>query len=280
MWLGSRVRRSGGRVLSPGQGAGAASHAKTHTVLSPTVLFLAGPNLQSTGATTSAGGIQIEAASAVQAQLSVMPHASDSHGHASGLAISVPAAVYGSQRSAVGEEIAGYQFTVTASDPTAVRLGPAACPAPFTGCGANVDQHAGTKRVAAAVYQDVAPPRDLAFVPVRLTGPVTEAALVTTTLQRVVDQHDTVPETPTPVMVLRGAVYPACSSSGDAVALQQYLAGLRGPNMNLLDGPPRRPAVPILQSNPRRSLPPLCRPWKPHSRRSRPASATAAPSGA
>ncbi len=178
----------------------------------------------------------------VQAPLSVMPDASASHGNAAGLSISVPAVVYGdTEQSATGEKIAGYQLTVSSSDPMAVRLDPASCPAPFTGCAANVDQHAGTETVAAAVYQGVAPPTNLAFVPVRLTGPVTEAVQVTTTLQSVVDQHDTALGTPAPVTVTlqRGAVYQACSTDGtpvvgyrglsvaDAVAALQYLVKLR-----------------------------------------------------
>ena len=215
--------------------------AGTHTALTPTVQSLTGPNLQSIGATTGSGSVGIEAAPPIQAQLSVVPHASASHGNTSGLSISVPAAVYGSTgESAAGEEIAGYQLTVTASDSTAVRLGPASCPAPFTGCAGNVDQHTGTETVAAAVYQGAAPPVGLAFVPVRLTGPVTEAVQVTTTLQSVVDQHDAALGTPEPVTVTlqRGAVYVACTngaaasgprllSVADAVAALQYLVKLR-----------------------------------------------------
>ena len=216
--------------------------AGTDTALTATVQSLTGPNLGNIGAETTAGSVQIEATLPIQAQLSVVSHASASHGNAAGLAISVPAAVYSSTgEAAAGEEIAGYQLSVSASDPTDVRLDPASCPAPFTGCDANVDQHAGTETVAAAVYQGATLPAGVAFIPVRLTGPVTEAVQVTTTLQSVVDQHDTALGAPAPVTVTlqRGAVYQACGTDGtpvvgyrslsvaDAVAALQYLVKLR-----------------------------------------------------
>ena len=218
----------------------AAGAAGTTSPLSLGAISLTGTNAVAISATGMAGSVNVVGSASVD--LSVVPEVSASHGTAAGLSISVPAAVYSSMgEAAAGEEIAGYQLSVSASDPTAVRLDPASCPPPFTGCSANVDQHAGTETVSAAVYQGVAPPTNIAFVPVRLTGPVTEAVQVTTTLQSVVDQHDTALGTPAPVTVTlqRGAVYQACSTDGtpvvgyrglsvaDAVAALQYLVKLR-----------------------------------------------------
>ena len=218
----------------------AAGAAGTTSPLSLGAISLTGTNAVAISATGTAGSVNVVGSASVD--LSVVPEVSASYGTAAGLSISVPAAVYSSTgEAAAGEEIAGYQLSVTASDPTAVRLDPASCPPPFTGCSANVDQHAGTETVSAAVYQGATPPAGLAFIPVRLTGPVTEAVQVTTTLQSVVDQHDTALGTPAPVTVTlqRGAVYQACSTDGtpvvgyrglsvaDAVAALQYLVKLR-----------------------------------------------------
>ncbi len=216
----------------------AVGSAGSSSALTPSAVTLTDPQLEAIGASTSPGSVQI--VGGAEAQLAVTPHVSQ--GGAAGLSATVPAVVYaGSNRTVQGEDVAGYQLNVAASDPTAVRLGAAVCSAAFSGCAARVDQNAGTETVAAAAYQGVAPPTDLAFLPVRLTGPVTEAVQITTTLQNVVDQQGStlLPPSPVTVTLQRGAVYVACDSGGnpvagargltvaDAVAALQYLVRLR-----------------------------------------------------
>ena len=216
----------------------AVGSAGSSSALTPSAVTLTDPQLEAIGASTSPGSVQI--VGGAEAQLAVTPHVSQ--GGAAGLSATVPAVVYaGSNRTVQGEDVAGYQLNVAASDPTAVRLGAAVCSTAFSGCAARVDQNAGTETVAAAAYQGVAPPTDLAFLPVRLTGPVTEAVQITTTLQNVVDQQGStlLPPSPVTVTLQRGAVYVACDSGGnpvagargltvaDAVAALQYLVRLR-----------------------------------------------------
>lgn len=214
--------------------------AGTTSPLSLGAISLTDTNASAIGATGTAGSVNVVGSASVD--LSVVPEVRANPSPSTDLSISVSQAVYGSAGQTVsGEDVSGYQLSIAASDPMAIRLGPASCPAPFTDCSVNVDQQDGSESVAAAVYQGVALPAALATVPVRLTGPVSEAVQVTTTLQAVVNQEGTALGTPTPVTVTlqRGAVYQACSADGtpvtgarsltvaDAVAALQYLVNLR-----------------------------------------------------
>ncbi len=221
----------------------AAGSAGTTSPLSLGAILLtgtAGTNGIFINATGTAGSVNVVGNASVH--LSVAPEVRAEPSASTALAISVSQAVYGSTGQTVsGEDVSGYQLSVAASDATAIRLGTASCPAPFTDCSVDVNQQDGSENVAAAVYQGVTPPVVLATVPVRLTGPASEAVQVTTTVQDVVNQDGVALGTPAPVTVTlqRGAVYQACSADGtpltgarsltvaDAVAALQYLVNLR-----------------------------------------------------
>ena len=167
-------------------------------------------------------------------------------GGQAGLAIATPEILdVSTGQAATGEDAAGYDLTLTAADPSAVHFLDVYCPSAFAACASHIDPSAGTVTISAANTQGAAPPTTLAFVALRVIGPVTATTQVTLTFQQIVDQNDQALRLPTSTTVTlqRGAVFNACVngapasgaqtlSVSDAVAALQYLVGLiarRGP---------------------------------------------------
>ena len=210
----------------------------TSAGLSLTRVALTGVDLNAISAQGANGTVMI---GGLQAVASLAPATSTGDGGQAGLVVAIPQILNASTgQAASGEAVAGFQLTLTAADPSAVHFLGVYCPSAFAACASHIDPSAGTVTVSAANTQGAAPPAELAFVALRVTGPVTATESVHLTFQSIVDQHDTALGTPDTVTVTlqRGAVFNACvngvPASGaqtlavsDAVAALQYLVGLR-----------------------------------------------------
>ena len=210
----------------------------TSATLSLTGVSLTDADLSAIPAQGASGTVTI---GGLRADASLAPATATGQGGQAGLEIAIPQIVDSSTgQAAAGEAVAGFQLTLTAADPSAVHFLDVYCPSAFAACASHIDPSAGTVTVSAANTQGAAPPAELAFVALRITGPVTATESVRLTFQSIVDQHDTALGIPPPVAVTlqRGAVFNACVngapasgaqtlSVGDAVAALQYLVGLR-----------------------------------------------------
>ncbi len=143
----------------------------------------------------------------------------------------------GVEISAPATGIGAFKLTLTPATPAGLQLSVPSCPPAFATCTYLTDPTTGGVTVQGSGGSGLSASGELAFIPVRITAPVTSLAVATLTFQQLTDTTGAAIGLPSPVTaeLQRGAVADAASgwptaarplTQADATAALQYLVGL------------------------------------------------------